>query len=223
MQAGDGRGCLQMELEFDPAAASGACIDEAGVQRLKALLEQHAVPQGGMSLEMVDGFFSALQVAPQSSPPGKFLPRVCGDAPWPDAASLEEVSRLLSGLWRLIEQRLAIDPDGGEGSFMPLLSFPAGLPDDDEGFQEALAQFEFPLGAAWAGGFLHAVQLEQPSWATLEQKFDEVAISLSHLFRLVTLQGDDAHPAPDGRERIALMATMPYVLRALKALRDAKL
>lgn len=210
-----------MVLEFDPAAASGSRIDEAGVQRLKSLLDQHVVPLGGMSLEMVDGFFSALQVAPASSAPDQIALRITGGGPWPDPATEGEAGRLLASLWNLVEQRLSIDPDSDQGNFMPLLSFPSGLPDDDEGFQQALEQFEFPLGAAWAGGFLHAVQLQQPAWAALEQQYDEVATSFGHLFRLVTLDGDDSQPAPDGRERIALMATMPYVLRALKALRDA--
>ena len=85
-----------MVLEFDPAAASGSRIDEAGVQRLKALLEQHAVPQGGMSLEMVDGFFSALQVAPTPSSHAEILPRITGGADWPDPTSEDEAGRLLA-------------------------------------------------------------------------------------------------------------------------------
>lgn len=211
-----------MELEFDPAAQSGNRIDEAGVQRLKALLEQHAVPQGGMSLEMVDGLFSALQVAPRPVSAERYVSLISSNGNWPDQEDAAEAGQLLSQLWNHIEQRLAIDPDQGEGNFMPLLSFPAGLPEDDAGFREALEKYEFPLGAAWAGGFLHAIQLDQPAWVELEQDYPEVASSLSHLFRLATLDGGSENPSPDGRERIALMATMPYVLRALRALQQAR-
>ena len=211
-----------MRLEFEPAAQRGTPIDEPAVQQLKALLDQHAVPQGGMSLEMVDGLFSALQVAPRPVAEESLMALIAGADDWPEAGSAGDAARLLGRLWNHIEQRLAIDPDQGKGNFMPLLSFPAGLPDDDAGFREALEKYEFPLGAAWAGGFLHAIQLDQPAWAELEQTYPEVASSLSHLFRLATLEGDRDNPSPDGRERIALMATMPYVLRVLKALQQAR-
>lgn len=200
------------------AAAPAAPLTEASVQRLKTLLAEHAQPRGGMSLEMVDGLFSALITAPQPVPADEFLPLVWGGAPaFDDAATAAEANALLASLWNHIEQRIAIDPDAGDGVFMPLLTMPANLPEDPDGFADAIAAFDFPLGAAWAGGFLHAVNLRLPQWTALEQQVDGLTQSFGHLLRLIQIDAaDDGTLPPDPKERVALMAAMPYMLRALK-------
>lgn len=201
------------------AAADAPPIGEAEVQQLKSWLDDHALPQGGMSLEMVDGLFSGLQVAPQDLPAEAVLPLLFGSAP-PYPAAIE---RLLGQLWRHIEQRLAIDPDGERGTFMPLLSFPGGLP-EGSALGEWLARFEFPLGAAWAGGFLHAVRLAVDDWNRRQQRLPAWEVGLRHLLRLVQLEADAAgNTPPSAEERFGLMASMPYLLRRLAADRAAQL
>src|SRR5690606_37050322 len=53
-------------------------LSDAELDRLSELLERYAVPHGGMSLEMLDGFLSALVVGPEPVPPGEYEPEVWG-------------------------------------------------------------------------------------------------------------------------------------------------
>lgn len=210
-----------MSAEFDPAAVRDQVLDEAAVQRLRSVLKQRAVPEGGMSLEMVDGLFSAIIVAPDRPGSEEFLPLVLGDVAW-SAAERAELQNLLGRLWNHIEARIQIDPDSGSGAFMPLLTFPANLPEDPTEFAKAITRFEFPLGAAWAGGFLHAVNLRLAAWTELQEAVPALKTSLGYLLRLIQIgTGDDGSEPPPPDERVAMMAAMPYLLRALAATRAA--
>lgn len=204
-----------MSVAFDPAAARGEPLVEDDVQQLKQLLDERAVPHGGMSLEMADGLFSALIVGPADLPSERFLPLLFGDGDWP-AAQRATATQLLSRLWAHIESRVRIDPDSGELGFMPLYSVPAGLPDDPAGYVSALNESDFPLGAGWAGGFLHAVQLALDDWRTLEQALPQVNAGIDLLIRLAQLEADEAgNPPPTSEQRLAMVTAMPYLVRAL--------
>jgi yecA family protein len=210
-----------MTVAFDPAAARGTPLVEDDVQQLKQLLDSHAVPHGGMSLEMADGLFSALIVGPGKVAPERFLPLLLGGGDWP-ADARDTAIGLLSRLWAHIEARIGIDPESGELGFMPLYSVPAGLPDDPGEYIAALTRSRFPLGAGWAGGFLHAVQLGLDDWRRLETAVPQVNAGIDLLIRLVQLEVDDeGNLPPTSEQRVAMVTAMPHLLRAL-ALRKAQ-
>jgi uncharacterized protein len=208
-----------MTASFDPAATAVPALEEDEVQALKQLLDSQAVPHGGMSLEMVDGLFSALIVGPARPLPERFLPLVFGDGDWsPD--DRDRVLGLLHKLWHYIAGRIAIDPDSGELGFMPLFSVPANLPDDPQAYVEALAHSRFPLGAGWAGGFLHAVQIGLDDWRALETAVPEINAGIDLLIRMVQLDADEqGNLPPTSEQRVAMATAMPHFLRALAARR----
>lgn len=210
-----------MTVAFDPAAARGTPLVEDDVQQLKRLLDEQAVPHGGMSLEMADGLFSALIVGPGEVPPERFLPLVFGSGSWSDS-DRDAVTALLARLWAHIDARIGIDPESGELGFMPLYSVPAGLPDEPAVYVEALTRSRFPLGAGWAGGFLNAVQITLDDWRKLEESVPQVNAGIDLLIRLVQLDVDDeGNLPPTSEQRVAMVTAMPHLLRAL-ALRKAQ-
>lgn len=198
---------------FNPAVQREP-LTENDVQRLKNLLDTFAVSGEGMSLEMLDGLFSALIAGPAKVEPSRFLPLVLGKGHWPDPARAEMLD-LAARLWNHIEQRIEIDPDGEDSGFMPLFSVPAGLPEDPGEYAAALAKSGYPLGAGWAGGFLYAVQLDLPRWRALEERVPEINAGIDLLIRMIQLEDDDKGPAPSAEQRVAMAAAMPYLLRAL--------
>lgn len=199
---------------FNPAAQREP-LSEDDVQRLKNLLDTFAVTGDGMSLEMLDGLFSALIAGPATVEPSRFLPLVLGNGHWPDPARIEALE-LAARLWSHIDARIEIDPDGEDSGFMPLFSVPAGLPEDPGEYAEALSKSGYPLGAGWAGGFLYAVQLDLPRWRALEEKVPEINAGIDLLIRMIQLEEDDKGPAPSAEQRVAMAAAMPYLLRALR-------
>lgn len=203
-----------MSDAFNPASEREPLTEEE-VQRLKQLLDTFAVTGDGMSLEMLDGLFSALIAGPGEAEPAQFLPLVLGKGHWPDAAQ-DQTLALAARLWNHIERRLEIDPDGEDSGFMPLFSVPAGLPEDPGEYAEALARSGYPLGAGWAGGFLYAVQLDLPRWRALEERVPEINAGIDLLIRMIQLEGDDKNEAPSAEQRVAMAAAMPYFLRALR-------
>lgn len=201
-------------MKSDPKAVLG----DADIDRLQTLLMERAVPNGGMNLEMLDGLLCGLLVGPSEVPASEYMPLIWGKDPaWASADEAREAEQLVQRLLRFIESRIAIDPDKEEGSFMPLVSMPADLPDDPAGFEAATVNLDYPLGAAWAGGFLHAVDLRLPQWRIWEQHIEGLEESIGFLLRLIQI---DKHPEdgslpPTFTERLNMMAAMPYMLRIL--------
>jgi uncharacterized protein len=195
-----------------------AVLDDADIERLQTLLMSRAVPAGGMNLEMLDGLLSGLLVGPADVPTSECQPLIWGsDVEWASPDEADQADRLVQRLARYIEARIEIDPDQGEGNFMPLVSMPAGLPDDPAAFDAACDEIDYPLGAAWAGGFLHAVDLRLPQWRIWEQQVEGLEECIGFLLRLIQLEpgAEDGSPPPTFRERVNMMAAMPYMLRIL--------
>jgi len=201
-----------------PAVDPKTIMSEAEIERLQTLLMNRGVPAGGMNLEMLDGLLSGLLVGPADVPYSEYRELVWGKEPaWESDDEAREAEQLLQKLARFIEARISIDPDKDEGSFMPLVSMPADLPDDPEAFDAAAGALDYPLGAAWAGGFLHAVDLRLPLWRIWEKQIEGLEESIAFLLRLIQLEThpDDGSAPPTFRERVNMMAAMPYMLRIL--------
>lgn len=203
-----------MHAAFDPAAETRP-LSEDDVQSLRRLLDARAVAAGGMTLEMLDGYFSALIAGPVEPAPERFLPAVLGDGDWPQAER-EQVLALAARLWNHVRQRVRIDPATAEGGYMPLFGLPAGLLDRPGDFLDALERSGYPLGAAWAGGFLHAVRLDLPAWQALEAREPVVRAGLQLLLVLIRIDAGDG-PPPTAAQRVAMVEAMPRFLHALGA------
>ena len=87
----------------------GPHLDDDQVDRLSELLEQHAVPAQGLNLEALDGFVSALVVAPGKPVAfAEWSAQVWGAAPRMDSrAQSEEAEKLVRWLTRCIDERRA--------------------------------------------------------------------------------------------------------------------
>jgi uncharacterized protein len=193
-------------------------MPEAELERLGDLLERRAVAHGGMDLELLDGFLSALALAPEREPPaaeewfahlwGKTEPR------WESAADRADAVGLAEALLGDLLARFGYGGDDPQGP-MPMASM-------DEGGAEPGADAP-PLASGWACGFLEGVALRAGAW---EGWAGESALVAESLERITALAGEEAQaePAADAApratplrhdERLAELEELPYVLHAL--------
>lgn len=212
---------------------TGLPLDDTDLDRLEQLLLDRVVPNEGMSLEILDGFLSALVVSPESVPAAEYLPAVWGNrapawtAPTERAEAETLVERLrLHVLWRVQREPAEV----GEGAW-PFLVLP---PDGEEGTAEWL---DFPAGAGWAVGFLHGMSLREAAWSRRMDDNEDVADDVATLFALTRFapgedDGDDAEAdaADDGTDggeetlldldqRLDIVAEIPALLHELHCLR----
>lgn len=126
-------------------------LSDADYQRLAATLNRF-LPQQGMNLERLDGFFAALLCGPEQIKPTECLPAIIGDAfddddAFPNEKALEQFVRLLGGHWLDIADALR----AGAG-FQPWLE------------QDAAGEMH---GNDWAEGFAEGMQLLNEDWGLL--------------------------------------------------------
>ncbi|MCD9027491.1 UPF0149 family protein [Luteimonas sp. BDR2-5] len=185
-----------------PAAAGP--LDEQDVAALEALLAPR-IGQGGMPLETLDGFFSALIVGPgELVMPREYLPYVFGEVPaWADQRQASEEMGLLTKLWNHIAWRVVQPlpyedelpaPDASDDGFelMPLIALPdTGDEDGDDADPFDAIPPDFPVGALWAGGFLHGMSLRGDAWEAWMATDDDLCADVADLVRLSAT--DDAH------------------------------
>ena len=191
-------------------------FDDAAIDRLSALLEQRAVAHGGLGLEALDGFFSALAVSPVEVPEDAWQAVVWGGkAPrWDDDAEAAEVAALLAAHRALALQRACHDDDALlPDRLSPLL----WLPEDPDAPQDDALD----VGADWAGGFLRAVALREDAWTAwfeAEPWIDEIAMLMDRLASGEVVAEDPAAPAAalDYRERMDIIASLPGMLADLQ-------
>lgn len=215
---------------------TGQTLDDASLDRLEQLLLDHAVPNEGMSLEILDGFLSALVVSPDPVPSSEYLPPVWGErAPaWPTAAEQAEAEVLVERLRQHVLWRVQREPDDVGEEAWPFLVLP---PDGEEDTAEWAS---FPAGAGWAAGFLHGLDLREVAWSQRMDDNHDVAEAVSTLFaltRFVDAGGDSDSAAgadaddnrdedPDGDDvlldldqRLDIVADIPAMLHDLHCLR----
>lgn len=126
-------------------------LPQEQLDRLSAILDQYA-EQDSLSLEAVDGFFSALIASPQIVSPEEYLPVVFGGNVG-DSAVLEavaeraEATELLARLWQTIAK--AVDSEDGPS---PIIF---------EGAEDGV------LGREWAIGFLMGMDFASERWDEL--------------------------------------------------------
>lgn len=193
------------------------------IDRLADLLERRAVPFGGLGLEGLDGFLSALAVGPTAIPEAAWQAVVWGGATprWSDEDEAREVAALLGEARELALRRACHDGDTLPDRLAPLLWLPE---DVDAAHPDAL-----DAGAEWAAGFLRAVELDEAAWDAWLDEDDWIAALLGLLDQLasgeVLDEGDPtAVAAPLAwRERLDIIAALPGMLADLQHHRIAML
>lgn len=174
-----------------PRAASRTRFDDAAIERLESLLFEECLPQGGLSLEAVDGLFSGAHVSPGAPLElHELLPLVLGRD---IAAASDELLQLLELMWESIGQRIARGPTDDPSLCMPLLGLPpAGAGDelDEQAMLDALAHDEgegghFPVGASWAVGFMLAYDLRAADWERRLDEDEEGALDVVDILSLI--------------------------------------
>lgn len=200
-----------------------AILSDDRIDRLAELLERRAVPFGGLGLEALDGFFSALAVGPDAIPDAQWQAVVWGGATprWNDAEEADDVAGLLAEARELARQRACHDGESLPEQLMPLL----WLPEDPDAPQPDTLD----AGSEWAEGFLRAVDLREAVWDAWLDADDWIAAILGLLDQLASgevLDPDDpgAPAAPlTWRERIHTIAALPGMLSDLQHHRIAML
>jgi uncharacterized protein len=118
---------------------------------LDQLLQQHAVPAGGMQLEYLDGFWTAQRAAGLELSPFDSLMRILGkDKVWDDAEDARAMMTALFGYWNAIGERLARKPDPEDQLCYPFIDMPL---DHDPSEEPDRA-----YGRDFARGFLSAIE-----------------------------------------------------------------
>lgn len=200
----------------DPTATMNAPahLDDAQIERLAQLLDERAVPFKGFNLEALDGYLSALVVAPELVPPSEWQPAVWGGKPprWTSDAEALEVQTLLMGHWNMVTQRVRHGDDDLPDHLAPLL----WLPEEPEAEQPD----ELDVGRDWAFGFFRGVELREAAWDQWldgHEWIEEIFALLDQLASGEVLGEDPtAAPAPlTYRERLEIVAGLPGMLADL--------
>ncbi|GGJ97240.1 UPF0149 family protein [Luteimonas terricola] len=195
-------------------------LDDDHIQRLAALLEQRAVPFKGLNLEALDGFLSALVVAPSLVLPSEWQPVVWGGKPprWDSIEEAQEVQGLLMGHWNMCSARVRHGDDDLPDHLAPLL----WLPEDPElTGEEALREDELDVGHDWALGFFAAVGLREQEWDRWLDDNDWMEDIFDLLDRLVSgevmdFEDPTAAATPISyRERLEIIVGLPGMLADL--------
>jgi len=221
-----------------------APLSQDDIDRLETLLWEKAAPNGGMPLEMLDGFFSALICSPELTMPSEYNRLVWGDPPpvWDTLSEGSDAFYLLQGYWNHVVDRINLDPDEAQEASAPPIMMPDPLL---EHFDELVESGElppgldeemhtFPLASGWAVGFFLAIELHEASWdrwAETYEHVDEHLGDIQHLMRVAGLE-EEEEPDPDADdelseppsllERLDIMFDLPHMLRAFHMLRLAE-
>jgi uncharacterized protein len=205
-------------------------MDEDELEALAALLDAHAWPHGGMSLEMLDGFFSALVVGPELVLPSEYLPHVWGEAPeWETFEQAQQAIESLMRFWNHIVWRVGQpipdDPDELDDGLrlMPCLAMPEALDTDETGELDLQGvPDDFPLGGLWAAGFQQGMQLRLDAWLDWLETHGDFAEDLARVQRLAVLNRDHARAldfpqddVPDFRQRLEECLYLPQMLEQM--------
>lgn len=219
---------------------TGRPLTETDLDRLERFLVERVLPNEGMSLEILDGFLSAIVVSPVPVPAQEYLPLVWGDhAPeWTSPAEQDEAAALVEALRLHILWRVQREPDEVGEAALPFIILPPDLDDDEEEDPEWI---DFPAGAGWAVGFLHGMGLREAAWSQRMEDDEDIADDVAMLFALSRVgdaddtdeagdaaqdagtadedgDDDDAH-ALDAEQRLDAIDVLPEMLHDLHCLR----
>ncbi len=191
---------------------ASATLSDADMERLEGLLWERAVPNGGMPLEMLDGYFCALACGPELVLPSEYNRAIWGDPPpvWESVSEASESFYLIQGYWNHIVERISRDPEEDPEAAAPAIMMPDALLADfdaliESGEVPASMDEEtraFPLASGWALGFFLGVELREDAWNDWADTHDHIDEHLSDIQRLMQVPGgpddeDDPELAAD--------------------------
>jgi uncharacterized protein len=161
------------------------------LDRIDAYLDSDRSPENAMNLSALDGYLTAIAVAPEPIPQAEWLPLVWGGAE-PDFADAEEadaVPRAILSRFAQIQRELGGDP--------PLCEPVYWGGDDDE-----------PIANDWAEGFMFGLHLRAEAWEPLIGVEENVDMILP---MLALCSDDDGKPILelDDEEAEELIAAAP--------------
>ena len=209
---------------YDACMTPHPILQDDSIDQLADLLERRAVPFGGLGLEALDGFFSALAVGPDTIDEAQWQAVVWGGATprWSDDEEAADVAALLAGARELALRRACHDDE----ELLPDRLAPlVWLPEDPD----AVHPDTLDAGREWASGFLRAVELREAAWDAWLDEDEWIAAILGLFDQLASgevLDGDDptAPAAPLAwRERVDIIGALPGMLADLQHHRIAML
>lgn len=184
---------------YDPALATSA-LSDTELDALDGLLAGLGL-ETAMNAEALDGYLTALAVGPvpvAGRPGAEWLPRIWGDAdgrtrqdaaaPFPSAKQRKRAVLLVLRHLHALRGALARSAAGEPEAWEPVVSV-----------AETEAGDEFVDAEDWCAGFLEAVALDAPSWASW---FDDAELGPA-LVPVALLGGDPDALAAADRERLA--------------------
>src|SRR5690606_17303463 len=208
--------------DYDAPMATPPILQDDQVAPLGDPLEQRAVPFGGLGLEALDGFFSALAVGPDGIDEAQWQAVVWGGpAPrWNDDDEAREVAALLAGARELALRRACHEDEALPERLMPLLWLPE---DPDAAHPDTL-----DAGRDWAEGFLRAVELREAAWDAWLDEDEWIAAILGLLDQLASGEVLGENPADPAvplawHQRVDIIAALPGMLADLQHHRIAML
>ncbi|MBB5209230.1 UPF0149 family protein [Chiayiivirga flava] len=195
---------------IQPPTPKPATFDDAAIERLEMLLIQQALPAGGLPLEAVHGLFSAAIVGPgETVMPGELLPYVWGqDHEWESVEAAQDALDLLMGLWNDIARRVVNDPETERDVAVPLVALPTDIDESDPDSWND--DHDFPVGAAWAVGFMIAFGLREDEWEARIAQNEQISEDINDIFALLPEpEEDDEHTHADSLDAAATVQLAP--------------
>ena len=147
-------------------AAPDKPFNDADLARLDKLLWDHVAAHGGMILEALDGFFSAMFVGPIEvaldylialawvNPPDATL----------QADTVNEINQLLARYWTHVGKRISRDPESLGSEAVPPILLTEDVLQAMESDDLQSMESEHPFGADWASGFEYGTQFAEEGW-----------------------------------------------------------
>jgi uncharacterized protein len=150
------------------------------LETLEEILDQ-AWDDEAMSLEELDGFFTALHCCPELVPQSEYLPEIVGPGEALDNEDLFPNVEAAKLFWRLVLHHWSLVGEAleSEEPFAPLLQ------EDAEGFT---------FGNEWAVGFLRGVGMREDEWKEVLESEDNFA----KLIPILALANEN-DPDPEAR------------------------
>ena len=169
-------------------------LDQDEIDWLHGFLESDTIPDGAMSLEKLDGFFTALIVSPEVVLPSAYMREIWGGA-GPVYDSLEQaeyVMTLLMRHWNSIAGRL-----GDKQPCAPLMSD-----------NHMLAQ-------PWTDGFMRGVSLHMETWDQHLKRDEKLTTVLGHILLLAVSTEDAAKERVTPERRAKMVENLPLAVLGL--------
>lgn len=174
------------EMTNGTAASNLAALEVETLQRLGDLLDEHAVPSGGVPLEAADGLIAAAIVSPgRPIDVEECLPLILGTDAWADQSAFGEASDLVRALWIDVGRRVGNDPELASGDVSPVIGVPPGF---DEMSDQQISDSGYQMGSSWAFGFVLGADLRREEW---EQRFNRDEDVQSDFYDIFALMPDE--------------------------------